>query len=203
MPSKVKEETGQKNDAGKQYVETTRKTEQEKRSASKDEKQSAKDCTTHWEDAVHVDNGNKEYLKFKDAENKAEDVDMKDAEDSGQQSSRTGSTHEDGDSGRQANSKKRGRGAHHNDGSKKQKSSSKDEPQGIAGDKTRVPKAGQQVQWKTIAGFVDGEVVEVVYEEKSVDGKKVKASKEDPRIVLKSSSSGKTAVHKPEAVYFD
>ena len=43
---------------------------------------------------------------------------------------------------------------------------------------------------------------EIAYEEKEVEGKKVKASKEDPRIVLKSESSGKVAIHKPEAVYF-
>ena len=52
-------------------------------------------------------------------------------------------------------------------------------------------------------GYVDGEVVEIVTEEKEVDGKQVKGKEGDPRIVLKSSSSGKTAVHKPDAVFFD
>ena len=46
-------------------------------------------------------------------------------------------------------------------------------------------------------------MVEVVYEQKTIEGKSVKASKEDPHVVLKSSSSGKIAVHKPEALYFD
>ena len=101
--------------------------------------------------------------------------------------------------------KKRGRGANAEAPSKKQKSAGgkHDEPIGAAGDKTRVPKKGQKVQWHSLPGYVDGEVVEVLYEEKTVDGKSVKASKEDPRVVLKSESSGKICVHKPEAVYFD
>ncbi|KAF2187128.1 hypothetical protein K469DRAFT_738308 [Zopfia rhizophila CBS 207.26] len=71
--------------------------------------------------------------------------------------------------------------------SRKQKSSSnKDEPQDTAGDKTRA-----------LPGFVDSEVAEVVYEEKPVEGKSVKRSKEDPRVVLKSSSSSMIVVHKP------
>ncbi|KAI9694484.1 MAG: hypothetical protein M1822_000100 [Bathelium mastoideum] len=72
-----------------------------------------------------------------------------------------------------------------------------------AGSKDRVPKEGQKVVWKSLPGYVDGEVIEVLYDEKEVDGKKVKAKKNDPRIVLKSSSSGKICVHKPDAIYFD
>ncbi|KAK4988087.1 hypothetical protein LTR50_004203 [Elasticomyces elasticus] len=71
-----------------------------------------------------------------------------------------------------------------------------------AGSKGRLPKKGQRVQWKSLSGYVDGEVVEVATEEKEVDGKKVNASEDDPRVVLKSISSGKIAVHKPEAVFF-
>ncbi|ORY57815.1 uncharacterized protein BCR38DRAFT_489811 [Pseudomassariella vexata] len=67
----------------------------------------------------------------------------------------------------------------------------------------RLPKEGQQVQWKALPGYVDGEVVEILREAKEVNGKSVKASEKDPRIVLKSSKSGKVCVHKPEAVYFD
>ncbi|KAK5003335.1 hypothetical protein LTR28_010295, partial [Elasticomyces elasticus] len=68
-----------------------------------------------------------------------------------------------------------------------------------AGSKGRLPKKGQIVQWKSLPGYVDGEVIEVATEEKEVQGKKVKASKDDPRVVLKSTSSGKIAVHRPEA----
>jgi hypothetical protein len=70
------------------------------------------------------------------------------------------------------------------------------------GSAERLPEVGQQVEWKALPGFVDGEVVEVLREEKEVDGKNVKASEEDPRLVLKSNKSGKICVHKPEAVYF-
>lgn len=97
---------------------------------------------------------------------------------------------------------KRGNGNKSNSPNKKQKSS-KDEPVGSAGSITRVPSKGQKVQWHSLPGYVDGEVVEVVYEEKEVDGKKVKASKEDPRIVLKSDASGKICVHKPDVVYWE
>lgn len=45
-------------------------------------------------------------------------------------------------------------------------------------------------------------MVEILREEKKVNGRTAKASENDPRIVLKSAKSGKEAVHKPEAVYF-
>ena len=67
----------------------------------------------------------------------------------------------------------------------------------------RMPKKGQQAHWKAMPGWVDGEVVEIVKSSKKVDGKQVKASKDDPKIVLKSNASGKICVHKVDAVYFD
>ncbi|KAL1636136.1 hypothetical protein SLS58_009985 [Diplodia intermedia] len=71
------------------------------------------------------------------------------------------------------------------------------------GSNDRLPAKGQQVHWKSLPGWVDGEVIEIVTEHKKVEGKDVKASEGDARIVLKSKSSGKICVHKPEAVYFD
>lgn len=73
------------------------------------------------------------------------------------------------------------------------------ETQGSAG---RLPEVGQQVEWKALPGFVDGEVVEILREGREVDGKTVRASGGDPRLVLRSNKSGKICVHKPEAVYF-
>ncbi|KAL6721967.1 hypothetical protein ACLMJK_001072 [Lecanora helva] len=67
----------------------------------------------------------------------------------------------------------------------------------------RLPQPGVTVSWKALPGWVEGTVVEIVREKKEVEGKSVKAKHDDPRIVMKSSSSGKIAVHKPEAVYFD
>ncbi|KAG9557101.1 hypothetical protein KCU71_g10946, partial [Aureobasidium melanogenum] len=88
--------------------------------------------------------------------------------------------------------------------SKNDSSDSKSEDShGKAASKDRLPKKDQEVYWKTLGNWTKGTVVEVAYEEKEVDGKKVKASEEDPRIVLKSESSGKIAVHKPDAVFFD
>ncbi|KAK5139796.1 hypothetical protein LTR04_003332 [Oleoguttula sp. CCFEE 6159] len=72
-----------------------------------------------------------------------------------------------------------------------------------AASKDRLPKKGQIVHWHSLPGYLEGEVVEIVYEEKTVEGKKVKGTKDDPRIVMRSSASGKVAVHKPEAVFFE
>lgn len=66
----------------------------------------------------------------------------------------------------------------------------------------RLPEKGQKVTWKALPGWVEGEVIEVVYENKTIEGKSTKASKEDPRIFMRS-KNGKVAVHKPEAVYFE
>lgn len=180
---------------GKQHVENTSKAKETRQNATKDnhangkeKKQEPQDCANHWEDAVRIRDGQEEYEKFKNDEKGKVSNGEENSDSSGGEKS--------------SNSRKRGRGANQSGSSKKQKGGSENEPVGPAGDKTRVPKKGQTVQWKALPGLVDGEVVEIVYEEKTVDGKTVKGSKEDPRIVLKSASSGKIAVHKPEAVYF-
>ncbi|KAK5197992.1 hypothetical protein LTR99_009410 [Exophiala xenobiotica] len=68
---------------------------------------------------------------------------------------------------------------------------------------SRLPTKGQTAHWKAMPGWVEGKVVEVLKARKDVEGKQVKATKDDPRIVLKSKNSGKTCVHKPDNVYFD
>ncbi|GAC94401.1 hypothetical protein PHSY_001972 [Pseudozyma hubeiensis SY62] len=69
---------------------------------------------------------------------------------------------------------------------------------------TNLPSTNQNVTWKAMPGWVQGHVVEILTSDKTVEGKSVKASKEDPRIVLKSHGpSGKIAVHKASAVWFD
>lgn len=207
MSEAEKEETDYKKQEeskeGKQHVGNTSKAKKARKDASKDgqdgdqkgQYKAAEDCTQHWEDAVHRERGEKEYQKFK-AQGRQSDVSEEETQSESAQ---------DEDQEQEGSTKKRGRGANQKGSNKKQKNGggSKDKPIGAAGDKTRVPKKGQKVQWSALPGLVDGEVVEVVYEEKTVEGKSVKASKEDPRVVLKSSSSGKVAIHKPEAVYFD
>lgn len=74
---------------------------------------------------------------------------------------------------------------------------------GKQGSNDRLPKEGQQVHWKAMPGYVDGEVVEILKKGKTVDGKSVKASPSDVKIVLKSNKSGKICVHKPSACYYD
>ncbi|EDU50642.1 repeatdomain containing protein [Pyrenophora tritici-repentis] len=193
MDDKEKEATDAKKQEGskegKQHVENTSKAADAKKNASKDtnefskiDKKSITDCTTHWDDPEHMENNQKEYKKFMEENRKSK------------------STSPDDRPG-----KKRGQGANADLPSKKQKGSSEisDEPTAPTGDKTRVPQKGQKVQWHSAPGYISGEVVEVLYEEKEVDGKKVEASKEDPRLVLKTDSTGKICVHKPEAVYFD
>lgn len=77
-------------------------------------------------------------------------------------------------------------------------------PPAQQGSNTRLPRKGQTAHWKAMPGWVDGKVVEILTASKSVDGKQVKASKDEPRIVLKSNAkSGKICVHKPDNVYFD
>lgn len=72
------------------------------------------------------------------------------------------------------------------------------------GSADRLPKKGQKAFWKAMPGIVEGTVQEVLTQGKSVDGKNVKASKDDPKIVLKSSAkSGKICVHKPDACFYD
>ena len=195
MSEKERKETDAKKQKesreGKQYVLNTSKAKQARKNASRETEENgskenatsqktdyktATNCTTHWEDPGHLERNLQAYKKF-------------------QEHSRSAKDNAD---------RKRSQTANGNSSNKKQKSNGgkRDEPNGPAGSITRVPQQGQKVQWHSLPGYVDGEVVEVVYEGKEVDGKKVKASKEDPRVVLKSDSSGKICVHKPEAVYF-
>lgn len=164
---------------------------------AKSHRAAAKDCTEHWEDEEHLEQNKKDFQEFRAQHNKSKS------------SSSGGSASAGSDSdlhGEVPGGMKRGRGANLPGGgnpSKKAKSEERD-PSGLPrGDKTRVPSVGQHVHWKHGKGYAKGEVVEVLYEEKEVEGKKAEASKEDPRLVLKTDSSGKLAVHKPEDCYFD
>jgi len=84
-------------------------------------------------------------------------------------------------------------------------SSTKDNktPSAPPGSTTRLPNKGQTVHWKSGSSYTEGEVVEIVTEEKEVEGVKVKGSEGDPRVVVRSKKSGKVAAHKGEACYFE
>lgn len=158
---------------------------------------SATDCTEHWEDEEHLEQNKKDFLEFRAQHNKAPSSSPGGSASGGSDSDLHGSV---------PGGMKRGRGANlpgTGNVSKKAKSEGGDPASLPRGDKTRVPGVGQHVQWKHGKGFAKGEVVEVLYKEKEIEGKKAAASNEDPRLVLKTESSGRLAVHKPEDCYFD
>lgn len=66
-------------------------------------------------------------------------------------------------------------------------------------------KKGDEVAWSTPQGRTTGKVVEKVTGRKRISnagqkGTEVKGSKEDPRYVVESDSSGKRAAHKADAL---
>ena len=66
-------------------------------------------------------------------------------------------------------------------------------------------KKGDKVEWNTPQDKTSGEVVEKVTGKKRVankgqKGTEVKGSKDDPRYVVKSDSSGKKAAHKANSL---
>ena len=63
---------------------------------------------------------------------------------------------------------------------------------------TKLPKAGDKVQWKTPQGETHGTVEKVVTTTTKVKGHTAKATKDHPEVQVKSDKSGKKAVHKPE-----
>lgn len=66
-------------------------------------------------------------------------------------------------------------------------------------------KKGDKVAWKTPQGKTTGKVVEKVTGTKRVGnagqkGTEVKGSKDDPRYIVESNSSGKRAAHRADAL---
>jgi hypothetical protein len=195
MSEEDKKETDDKkleaSKSGKQYVSNTTVAKQARKAASKNVKEGDKTTPKlEREDSV-IEHESQNELKV--APNWAGRSESEDAEGADAKTSQKD----------EGNSRKRGLTSNQKGTNKKQKGKSdKQGPKGTAGSKSRLPRKGQQVQWGSLAGYVDGEVVEVSHERKTVEGKTVKATKDHPRIVLKSASSGKIAVHKPEAVFF-
>lgn len=168
---------------------------------AKSHRASATDCTQHWEDEEHLAQNQKDFAEFR-ADARKNSSASAGSSASGGSDSASGSGK--GDHGEVPSGMKRGRGANQAGSQSKKAKSEERDPAGLPkGDKTRVPVVGQHVHWKAGKGYAKGEVVEVLYEEKEVEGKKAEASREDPRLVLKTDSSGRLAVHKPEDVYFD
>lgn len=184
MSQKEKNETDAKKQTeskkGKQFVGNT---EQAKRSRKKVSAQLEDD----------VEQGDQDDVQQKDQK---EQQDEKKSSNNGRGQKRKTS----------AETKQSGDGNGGNKASKKTHGSKHDSTDAPAqqASKDRLPDIGTVVTWKAMPGWVKGEVTEIVRQSKTVNGKSVKASNDDPHIVLKSHGpSGKLAVHKPEAVYFD
>jgi hypothetical protein len=62
------------------------------------------------------------------------------------------------------------------------------------------PKKGEHVTWKSPQGTIEGEVVKTVTSTASVKGHTAKATKAEPQVLVKSAKTGKTALHKPDAI---
>jgi hypothetical protein len=59
---------------------------------------------------------------------------------------------------------------------------------------------GDKVSWKSHGGEAVGEVEKEITTETEAAGRKVKASEDDPQLLVKSDKSGGEAVHKPSAL---
>ncbi|KAK5730074.1 hypothetical protein LTR15_000008 [Elasticomyces elasticus] len=225
-----KKEEGSKE--GKQFVENTEKAKDsrkevnqeededfEDRKAKEREQQGAEEDDDDGADAAE-DEDEAEYEDDIEADVDDEDGDAEegDAPEQHDDEDDDEETEKDDKRAQPGEKRKAGKQDQANDSSKKQKASSKGDnaPKGKVGSKhmdakepaprgsaDRLPKQGQKITWKAMPGYVDGTVVEIITAGKKVNGKNVKASDKDPRVVLKSDSSGKICVHKPEACFYD
>ncbi|MBU1361112.1 MAG: DUF2945 domain-containing protein [Gammaproteobacteria bacterium] len=62
------------------------------------------------------------------------------------------------------------------------------------------PKVGETVEWSTSQGKTTGTVVRKVTHTAKVEGHTAKATQAEPQYEVKSSKTGKTAIHKPGAL---
>ncbi|WP_404371485.1 DUF2945 domain-containing protein [Kytococcus sedentarius] len=61
-------------------------------------------------------------------------------------------------------------------------------------------KKGDTVRWNTPQGETEGQVVEVRTEDFELEGQQFRASDDDPRYVVESTSTGKRAAHDGDAL---
>ena len=60
---------------------------------------------------------------------------------------------------------------------------------------------GDDVTWNTRNGETEGHVVKTVTEPMKIKNNKVKASKDDPKVLVESDKTGARAAHKPDALH--
>jgi len=61
-------------------------------------------------------------------------------------------------------------------------------------------KKGDKVEWSSHGGKAEGKVEKRLTEDTEIKGQKIRASKEDPRYMVKSEKSGGKGAHKPGAL---
>ena len=61
-------------------------------------------------------------------------------------------------------------------------------------------KTGDHVEWETSQGKTEGTVTRKVTGKAKAGGHTAKASTQEPQFEVRSDKSGKTAIHKPEAL---
>jgi hypothetical protein len=213
MSDKEKEETDAKKQEGskkgKQFVPNTDKAKSSRKKASKKDAEDDEDADDDQdEDDDDQENGDDEEREGDEEEDDEDEDDYQENDDDDDEAEDDGGDDgeaEDEDDDKKSSPKKR-KAALPKGNSKKQKKDSDDSSKKTIGSKhmpadepaprgsnDRLPKKGQKITWKAMPGYVDGEVVEVLHKGKTVDGKSVKASEDDPKLVLKSKSSGKVS----------
>ena len=63
-----------------------------------------------------------------------------------------------------------------------------------------LPRKGDKVRWDTAQGETSGTVEKIATSTTKIKGHVAKATRSKPQVVVKSSKSGKAAVHKPDAL---
>jgi hypothetical protein len=61
-------------------------------------------------------------------------------------------------------------------------------------------KKGDKVTWETSQGKTEGRVVKKQTSDTKIKSHTVRATKDDPQVIVESSKSGKRAAHKPDAL---
>lgn len=61
-------------------------------------------------------------------------------------------------------------------------------------------KKGDKVSWNTPQGKTEGKIEKKITQDVEFAGKKFNATTEEPKFKVKSSKTGKKAIHKPESL---
>ena len=65
---------------------------------------------------------------------------------------------------------------------------------------TQTFKKGDRVRWSSHGGEAVGTVERIITSDTEAGGRTVRASREEPQYLVRSSKSGRTAVHKADAL---